>query len=49
MKQQAQTPMEDPAVQAIIHRRASKTDPNGSYTGLPENPQELPQQDADDL
>ena len=26
-----------------------KTDPNGSYTGVPENHQEKPVQDADDL
>ena len=25
------------------------TDPNGSYTGVPENPSEVPVQDADDL
>ena len=27
----------------------SKTDPLGSYTGVPENPYEQPVQDADDL
>ena len=26
-----------------------KTDPFGSYTGRPENPYEIPVQDADDL
>ena len=26
-----------------------KTDPAGSYTGRPENPYEIPVQDADDL
>ena len=26
-----------------------KTDPNGSYTGRPENTKEVPVQDADDL
>ena len=25
------------------------TDPNGSYTGRPRNPEEIPVQDADDL
>ncbi len=25
------------------------TDPQGSYTGVPENPEEKPVQDADDL
>ena len=28
---------------------AEKTDPNGSYTGKPLNPEEIPVQDADDL
>ncbi len=28
---------------------ASKTDPQGSYTGLPDDPYETPVQDADDL
>ena len=27
----------------------SKTDPQGSYTGLPEDPLEVPVQDVDDL
>ncbi len=27
----------------------SKADPLGSYTGVPENPYDPPQQDADDL
>ena len=29
--------------------KPSKTDVNGSYTGLPENQKEQPVQDADDL
>ena len=29
--------------------KASKTDVNGSYTGVPKNKGELPVQDADDL
>lgn len=29
--------------------RASDTDPQGSWTGIPENPWEPPVQDADDL
>lgn len=29
--------------------QASDTDPQGMYTGLPEQPYELPVQDADDL
>lgn len=31
----------------IFHRPI--TDPQGSYTGVPENPEEKPVQDADDL
>ena len=27
----------------------NKTDPDGSYTGVPEDPKERPIQDADDL
>lgn len=30
-------------------RKKIETDPNGSYTGRPENPREEPVQDADDL
>lgn len=26
-----------------------QADPNGSYTGVPEDPEEIPIQDADDL
>lgn len=29
--------------------QAVKTDPQGSYTGVPANPEEKPVQDADDL
>ncbi len=29
--------------------QASKSDPQGSWTGVPENPFETPVQDADDL
>lgn len=31
----------------VFHR--PMTDPQGSYTGVPENPNEKPVQDADDL
>lgn len=30
-------------------QQTSKTDPMGSYTGRPEDPHEIPVQDADDL
>ena len=40
---------ENPVVRAIINQAPSDTDPNGSYTGKPEHPDEMPQQDADDL
>lgn len=37
-------------VKKVIEEMQSKmTDPNGSYTGVPENPYEKPTQDADDL
>lgn len=36
-------------VDAIINQTISKTDPNGSYTGRPEDRYEKPVQDADDL
>ncbi len=36
-------------VNAIINTPPSHTDPNGSYTGIPKNKDEKPQQDADDL
>jgi len=33
----------------IISGTASRTDPNGSYTGIPADRNETPVQDADDL
>lgn len=33
----------------IISVAGTKTDPNGSWTGVPVNPYERPVQDADDL
>lgn len=33
----------------VIAAKPSKTDPSGSYTGVPMNRQETPVQDADDL
>ena len=35
--------------QKVANKRPSKTDPMGSYTGLPANQAEVPVQDADDL
>lgn len=32
-----------------LYPRPSHTDPEGSYTGVPEDPFEVPVQDADDL
>lgn len=37
------------AVEAIMNEGPSFTDPQGSWTGKPENEHELPVQDADDL
>ena len=36
-------------VQAYLSEDRINTDPNGSYTGRPEDPYEKPIQDADDL
>lgn len=36
-------------VQAVKEINTSDTDPQGSYTGRPENAKERPVQDADDL
>lgn len=41
--------IENPLVRAMVTQTYSHTDPNGSYTGKPEDPAELPQQDVDDL
>lgn len=36
-------------IRGIIAMQSCATDPNGSYTGVPENSKEKPIQDADDL
>ena len=36
-------------VETIVHQPVSDTDPQGSWTGRPEDPYEAPVQDADDL
>lgn len=36
-------------VNAVTDTHASKTDPLGMYTGMPEDPNDVPVQDADDL
>lgn len=36
-------------IEAYEHHDGMLTNPNGSYTGRPENPNEKPEQDADDL
>ncbi len=38
-----------PLANSLAHPHPSATDPLGSWTGIPENPEELPVQDADDL
>ncbi len=48
MKQTSVTSNAD-IVNAIINQGPSKNDPNGSYTGKPLDPNEVPVQDADDL
>lgn len=50
MKRQRKTknaPMED--AMAMTDYQESATDPQGSYTGVPAIPDEVPVQDADDL
>lgn len=42
-------PMDAPAVRAALNARPDPTDPFGSYTGRPRDPEEIPVQDADDL
>lgn len=37
------------SAEKVIRMQDLKTDPNGSYTGIPEDPYEVPVQDADDL
>ncbi|MFZ2539954.1 MAG: hypothetical protein WAX04_13825 [Oscillospiraceae bacterium] len=48
MKQTKATSNAD-IVNAIINQAPSPNDPNGSYTGKPLNPYEVPVQDQDDL
>lgn len=36
-------------VKPLLNMKDAKTDPNGSYTGVPSNPYDMPVQDADDL
>ena len=36
-------------VSSLSHPHPRDTDPLGSWTGVPEDPNDLPQQDADDL
>ncbi|MFI3312503.1 MAG: hypothetical protein R3Y62_01315 [Eubacteriales bacterium] len=45
---QEKTPMEA-AMEVVKANMSSDTDPEGSYTGVPQNPGEIPTQDADDL
>lgn len=45
----AHSAIQNSAVRAIVQQPPSPTDPNGSYTGRPANPNERPTQDADDL
>ena len=47
MNQQKKT--EAPEDQPLADLQAKKTDPQGSWTGVPENRCEEPVQDADDL
>lgn len=44
---QSSPPMQ--SAKAMTDFSAEKTDPQGSYTGCPADPEEVPVQDADDL
>ena len=53
MKKQPNNIGIDPKTKSVMDAFASpdakKSDPQGSYTGVPKNEQEVPVQDADDL
>lgn len=52
MKKKNNYPITDKALEAVkayCDKSSLKTDPNGSYTGVCENNDEKPVQDADDL
>lgn len=50
MKKKQRVPMIQPQKNSGDSQwKAIDTDPQGSYTGRPENPYEIPVQDADDL
>lgn len=36
-------------LEGFLSMKSARTDPQGMYTGVPENPYEKPVQDADDL
>lgn len=44
-----QSPPPMQSAKAMTDFSAEKTDPQGSYTGCPADPEETPVQDADDL
>ncbi|MCI8843577.1 MAG: hypothetical protein HFF08_05645 [Oscillospiraceae bacterium] len=46
-REKKKNPME--AAMAMTEFQESATDPQGSYTGTPADPDEVPVQDADDL
>ena len=48
MKKQKKKPKQSEAFEDAVFQ-SNPTDPQGSYTGVPENIRELPVQDADDL
>jgi len=49
MHKEVTIPQKNRLLQSMINRAPSKEDPNGSYTGLPMEPGEVPVQDVDDL
>lgn len=41
--------MTDVVIDKYINEESKQYDPDGSWTGVPKNPKEIPVQDADDL
>ncbi len=49
MKEKKQSKLVNAVINEYISQKDKNLDPNGSWTGRPENPFEKPVQDADDL
>jgi hypothetical protein len=49
LRKQKKIVINDPLVVSMSTQKPAQNDPNGSYTGIPINKEEVPVQDADDL